>query len=120
MPFELGLFLAAQRFGNPQQRGKQSVIFERTAHDTKICLSDISGQDCRVHGLLPETIVREVRDWLRIVRDEMLPGPDVVSERFALFEQDFPGICGALGLNRDSIVFVDLCVVVRNWIAENG
>lgn len=120
MPFELGLFLAAQRFGDRLQRDKQSVIFEGVAHDTKICLSDISGQDCRIHGLLPETIVREVRDWLRTARDEILPGPDAVSERFILFEQDFPGICRTLGLSVKTIIFIDLCVVVRNWLAENG
>ncbi len=119
MPFELGLFLGAQRFG-PSQRDKQSVIFERAAHDTKKCLSDISGQDCRVHGASTESVVRQVRDWLRTARGVQLPGSDAVAERFALFENEFPALCAALRLNPNDIVFVDLCEVARGWIAENG
>lgn len=119
MPFELGLFLGAQRFG-PGQRDKQSVIFEREAHATKKCLSDISGQDCRVHGASTDSVVRQVRDWLRTARGVALPGADAVAERFELFEDEFPVLCAALRLNPADIVFVDLCEVVRGWIAENG
>ncbi|MET4682968.1 hypothetical protein ABIE19_000877 [Brevundimonas faecalis] len=119
MPFELGLFLAAQRYDR-RQRDKECVIFEKTAHETKRCLSDISGQDPRVHDMSADLVVREVRDWLRTARGEILPGPDAVSERFSLFENDYPVICKALGLSPDAAAFVDLCEVVRGWIAENG
>lgn len=120
MPFELGLFLAAQRLGPRDQRDKQCVIFENTEHDTKKCLSDIAGQDCRVHGMAAGVIVSQVRDWLRTARGEPLPGGEVVAKRFTVFELDYPGMCATLGLDAARPVFVDLCEVVRGWIAENG
>lgn len=120
MPFELGLFVGAQRFGPPDQRDKQCVIFESTEHETKKCLSDIAGQDCRVHRMSTDTIVSQVRDWLRTARGVPLPGGEVVASRFAVFELDYPDMCKALGLDATTPVFVDLCEVVRGWIVENG
>ena len=119
MPFELGLFIGAQRFG-AKQRDKQSLIFERVAHQTKVCLSDISGQDCRVHEGSAESVVRQVRDWLRTARGVALPGAEAIAERFALFEQEYPRLCETLRLDPTEIVFVDLCEVIRGWLAQNG
>lgn len=119
MPFELGLSLAVQRLAS-NARDQQCVIFEAEAHKTKQCLSDISGQDCRVHDRSPQTIVREVRDWLRTARGQPLPGAEAVGEKFNLFEADYPATCVALHLDPQAIVFVDLCEIIRGWLAENG
>lgn len=119
MPFEFGLAMAADRI-QPGRPPRQFVIFEAVSHDTKKCLSDVSGQDCRTHDRSPERIVSEVRDWLRTAHGRSLPGPDLILERHIRFEQDFPDLCRRLGLRPASMVFADMCELIRNWIAENG
>lgn len=119
MPFELGLALAVDRL-QAKKPERQFVVFETTAHAAKKCLSDISGQDCRSHGLLPGVIVSETRDWLRTAHGRPLPGPDIMLDRHSRFESDFPDLCQRFGQRPTSLVFVDLCEMIRNWIAENG
>jgi hypothetical protein len=64
MPFELGLFLAARRFGGGRQSRKIALILDRTTYRYRAALSDISGQDVRTHGGRASNAIREVRDWL--------------------------------------------------------
>ena len=49
MPFELGLFLGAKRYGSGKQREKTCLIFEKEGFDYKEFISDIGGQDITPH-----------------------------------------------------------------------
>ena len=44
MPFELGLFLGARRFGTRPQRDKQCLVLEAERYRYQKYLSDIAGQ----------------------------------------------------------------------------
>ena len=64
MPFELGLFLAAQRFGTGAQKRKVSLILDRDRYRFQKFLSDIAGQDIRNHDDDFIATIRVTRDWL--------------------------------------------------------
>ena len=64
MPFELGLFLGARRFGSSRQRRKACLILDRDRYRYQKYLSDIAGQDIRAHGNRVEDVITAVRDWL--------------------------------------------------------
>jgi hypothetical protein len=50
MPFELGIFLGAKRFGLKKQKNKNCLIFEKTKYTYQRYISDISGQDIYPHN----------------------------------------------------------------------
>jgi hypothetical protein len=60
MPFELGLFLGAKKFGCKIQVVKKTLIFHREAHRYQSFISDISGQD--IHAHLAAWLRREAND----------------------------------------------------------
>jgi hypothetical protein len=64
MPFELGMFFAAKRFGSHQQKRKIALILDTRAYRYDASLSDISGQDIEVHKGVVKTAISQVRDWL--------------------------------------------------------
>ena len=64
MPFELGLFLGAKRYGSGPQKKKTCIIFDRDRYRYQKFLSDIAGQDIRSHGNDSAELVRVVRNAL--------------------------------------------------------
>src|SRR6266581_591465 len=49
MPLELGMFLAAKRFGAGKQRQKVCLILDSKPYRYQQFISDIAGQDIQVH-----------------------------------------------------------------------
>jgi hypothetical protein len=50
MPLELGIFLAAKRFGGPPQNNKMCLILDRQPYRYQKFISDIAGQDIQAHA----------------------------------------------------------------------
>jgi hypothetical protein len=50
MPFELGLFLGAKRFGGQPHNRKKTLIFDRDRFRYQSYISDIAGQDIHPHN----------------------------------------------------------------------
>src|SRR6202000_1860486 len=50
MPFELGLFFGAKRFGNPAQKNKNALVFEKVKYSYQQLLSDLNGIDTKAHN----------------------------------------------------------------------
>ena len=75
MPFELGLYLGAARFGEIKQRKKCSLIFDTEPYRYQKFLSDIAGQDISAHHGNPAQAISQIRDWLATSsRRSDLPG----------------------------------------------
>ena len=53
MPFELGLYLGAKRFGGAAHRSKRTLIFDRDLYRYQTYISDIAGQDIHSHKQQP-------------------------------------------------------------------
>ena len=81
MPFELGIFVGAKRFGDTVQKNKNALIFEKTKYLYQEYISDINGIDTRAHNNDSKIIIRKIRDWLKTAsRRASIPGPAVGSQ----------------------------------------
>lgn len=63
MPFELGIDYGARQYGPLFMAEKRCLILEKSDHDFKKALSDLSGVDIKSHNNEPTEVVRSVRDW---------------------------------------------------------
>jgi hypothetical protein len=117
MPFELGLFLGARRFGNRRQKGKNCLILDTERYRYQKFLSDIAGQDIDAHGNDPAKAITKVRDFLRTHSGgRRLPGGAVIKRDFAQFEIRKPVICAALELDPGELTFVDFAYLVAHYL----
>jgi len=122
MPFELGLFMGAKRFGEGAQKRKKSAIFDREAYRYQMALSDISGQDIQSHGGQPERIIRCTRNWLdshRTGKSEKLPGAQYIVNRHHEYRATLPRICKALKLDSSDLTFSDKWETITEWMLIN-
>jgi hypothetical protein len=120
MPFELGLDLGCRYYGASRLRNKQCLILEKEPYRYQRVLSDISGNDIRAHGNDSETLVLEVRNWLRAVRDTILPSGGDLWNRFTFFQRDLPRILKRLRYSEREIQTlgpVEYLGFLRDWKA---
>ena len=117
MPFELGLFLGARRFGNRRQKAKNCLILDTERYRYQKFLSDIAGQDIDAHGNDPGKLITKVRNFLRThSAGRTLPGGAVIKRDFAQFEDRKPVICAALELDPAELTFVDFAYLVAHYL----
>src|SRR5204863_6180292 len=108
MPLELGMFLAAKRFGTGKQRRKVCLILDTMPYRYQQFISDIAGQDIQVHNNSAREAITVVRNWLRNAsRSTILPGGMEIYRRFQLFEQKLPALCVELKVQRNELTFND-------------
>jgi hypothetical protein len=97
MPFELGVFLGAKRYGGEDQQAKRVLLLDVDPHRFKIFLSDMSGSDVDDHGGDPRRAVERLRDWLANVSRRKIPGSKLILELYDRFAADRPAIAAAAG-----------------------
>ncbi len=121
MPFELGLFMGAQRLGTGRQGNKRCLILDHEQYRYQKFLSDISGQDPKAHGGNREAAIRAVRDWLaaevRNRGDEPLAGATEILSRFAAFEKDVEKLAKRHMLDDEAgRTFADTAALISIWL----
>jgi hypothetical protein len=121
MPLELGVFLAAQRFGSREQKRKSCMILERDQYRYHKFCSDISGQDIRAHGNIAADALRVVRNWLQTntSRHSRIPGVNAIRGRYIEFCSELPALCEYAGLSESELTFLDHRNLVHAWIEDN-
>lgn len=121
MPLELGMFLAAKKFGQGIQKRKKCLILDKELHRYLSFVSDIRGQDIKAHNNDVGKIIKHVRDWLNndVPNNKILPGQIRISSRFSKFLRILPKITDELGLDRKEIQFNDFSSLVSVWIKNN-
>jgi hypothetical protein len=118
MPFELGVFFAAKRYGNNRQKVKNAIVLEHTKYLYQQYLSDINGVDTKAHNNDPSTAIRCIRNWLNTAsKRKTIPyAPKLVSD-FNEFDAQLPDISTNLGFTTpDEIPFNDFCQIVEEAI----
>jgi hypothetical protein len=118
MPFELGLFLGAQRFGEPIQRKKSCLVMVTEPYSLPIYLSDLAGNDPEAHHGRVKNIISLVRKYLHKRPDGTpLPGASRILQEFERFKLSLPALAHALDLESDEIdpftnyrVYLDILV----------
>ncbi len=116
MPFELGLFLGAKRFGTEEQKRKNTLIFESKKFSSKIYLSDLNGIDPKAHNNNPLKIIEQIRNWL-LLSGRKLPGPEIIKREFTEFNTSLPTSLSLQGLQLSDLTFKDYCVSVEEWLS---
>lgn len=116
MPFELGIFLGAKRFGGPIHRKKNCLILDRESFRYQKFISDISGQDIRAHGLVEKKAISAVRNWLSGSSRRAMPGGNAIHEEYLEFSDELPLICEKLKLSVMELNFYDYTNIVAGWL----
>jgi len=123
MPFELGLFLGARRFGARRQSRKLCLVLEAEQYRYQKFLSDIAGQDIRRHGNDPARAVGAVRDWLAASRSKAakpLPGAAAIMKHYAEFQANLPDILRKAELEAAEIGFFDRANFMDEFIRQRA
>jgi hypothetical protein len=119
MPFELGLFLGAKRFGGRSHSRKKTLIFDRDRFRYQSYISDIAGQDIHPHNGDVDVLIRELATWLRDeARDPKVPGGIAVADEFREFKVDLSAIAAEARLEASELTFKDLVEITARWALE--
>jgi hypothetical protein len=111
MPFELGLFLGAYRFGNPDQRTKSCLVLDRHQHRYHRYISDFAGHDVVSHRDRPSGAIRAVRNWLSGAN-----GAIALTRLHECFLVDLPAICAQETLRPSELTFTEHAEFVFGWL----
>jgi hypothetical protein len=121
MPFEFGLFMGAQEYGDRRQHSKRSLVLDRERYRYQKFCSDIAGQDIRAHDDNPSQAIAAVRAMLATALGGgvRIPGPSTICERYARFKAELPALCGTLHVKPAELQFVEMRSIIINWVEEN-
>lgn len=104
MPFELGLFMGATRFGGKRHKRKTALVLVREMNQLPTYLSDLAGIDPEAHRGNSLEIIRHVRRYLHSGPEGIqLPGARVIQEEFERFKLRLPSIAAAMDISSDEI-----------------
>jgi hypothetical protein len=118
MPFELGLFFGAKRFGRAEQKSKSCLILDLELYRYQKFISDIAGQDIAAHGGDAGKAIRRVRDWLSNASSKTvrIPGGQAMAKRYDVFRQELPAMCAKTRLGVDELTFNDYVAQIEEWL----
>ena len=122
MPFELGLFIGAKKFGATKHRMKKCIVFDSARYRYQQFISDIAGQDIHSHGARVTRLIEQVATWFRDeIRDPAVPGGRAIATEYERFTTVIPDICRVKRLDPDEVTFQDYRAMAAEWIvAENS
>jgi hypothetical protein len=116
MPLELGMFLAAKRFGDTYQKRKVCLIIDRDPYRYQAFISDIAGQDIQSHARKERQAISRTCDWLRNASSRVMPGGNHINRQYDRFKRSLPKLCGKLKLRPSEMTFNDFTNIVTNWL----
>ncbi len=117
MPLELGLFLAAKKFGDKNQKRKKCIIFDRVPYRYQQFISDIAGQDIYGHKSSVPVLIGLLSGWLRREKkDSVVPGGNAILKDFKRFQKELPSLCKAIKLKPKEMTFQDYRRMIERWI----
>lgn len=120
MPFELGMFIGAKRFGDNRQRKKVCLILDKERYRYQRFISDIAGQDVQSHKNDVHEVIKVLRNWLQNASGRtVIPGGSEILRRYQLLKSDLPVLCAKLRLDVDEMIFSDYINIVSIWLKEN-
>jgi hypothetical protein len=118
MPLEIGVFLAAKKFGGPKQSRKRCIIFDREQYRYQAFISDISGQDIHSHSGNVTILISKLASWLRAEsKVPLIPGGKVIAEEFGVFMSNLPKVCKDRMLSVDELTYADFLTLATEWVS---
>jgi hypothetical protein len=117
MPLELGMFMGCKRFGGKAQARKICLILDLEQYRYQKFISDIAGQDIRMHAGEVGNVIKAVRNWLATAsKRQYLPGAKAIAKHYGAFSHDLPRLCHQAELDADDLTFSDLSDLIVDWL----
>jgi hypothetical protein len=118
MPLELGADLGLRLQGSKIQRRRKTLILDAIDHRYDKMLSDISGNDIKIHNQDINQVIRHIRDWLNNHWDPSWgpepAGANAICEDYETYLELAPGIIKRLRLDpHDELPHRDYLNVVK-------
>jgi len=124
MPFECGLALGAQRFGKARNLRRDFLILAGEAHQDKVTLSDLAGQDAAYHGNVPERAIDAVRTFLASKASSQVRGGGAIKAHYQQFRAELPRLATRLEISDHEIESLDYLPdwlrVMSAWLVQRG
>ncbi|UCH94834.1 MAG: hypothetical protein JSV88_31890 [Candidatus Aminicenantes bacterium] len=121
LPFELGLDLGCRTYGKGRLVTKKCLILEKESYRYMRVISDISGNDIKAHNANDQKLIREVRNWIRTVKNEPIPGSHIIWRNFNIFYIYFIENCKRKGydnLDIEQMPITEYIYFVKEWFGE--
>jgi len=115
MPLELGIFMGCKEYSD---NAKCYLIFDLEKYRYQKFISDISGQDIKIHEGKIEKAISGLRDWLNNKTKETLPSGSVIHKRYLNFIKELPKMCRKNKWKPNELTFVDYTTAVASWLIE--
>ena len=121
MPFELGIFFGAKKFGNAKQKNKVALVLERQKYMYQQFISDLNGIDTKAHNDEPVKAIKIVRDWLQSSSGRTtIDGHLIIIRDYNLFRNGlFREAASRAGMEIDDLTFNDYCLLVETSLKIN-
>lgn len=118
MPFELGVFLGAKKFGDKMQKEKNALVFEREKYHYQKYISDLSGVDVKAHSNQPDKIVKAIRNWLLTAsKRKTIPSAEkILKDLHSFYNQHFPLFLKQSHMQLENITYNDYCAFVIDFL----
>lgn len=118
MPLELGMFIAAKRFGTGVHKLKRCIVLDKRRYRYQKFISDIAGQDIHSHETKFTNLMETLASWLRDQSgDPKVPGGRIIAKEFDSFRRKLPKICRVQHLHPDELTFGDYAKLVARYLA---
>lgn len=116
MPFEAGLAMGAIRFGSrqPLQPRRDMLLLDAVPFRDKQTLSDLAGQDPKIHGNDPKRMVGAVRAFLSAKSEGRTRGAEAIWKRYEALNRRMPALAKRLHISANEITSFDY---LPDWIA---
>lgn len=98
------------------------IILEKEKHRYQKVLSDISGNDIKSHNNDSETLVRNVRNWIRELAGNSIPSPDKIWIRYNTFYAHFELATKEAGFRKKTIEempIIEFIEYIKAWKSDN-
>lgn len=120
MPFELGVFWGAKKFGDKIQKEKIALILEKDKYSYQKYFSDLNGVDVKAHSNKPEQIISSVRNWLHTASGRnTIPSAEIIRKNLDEFIiSKLPIMLKASHTQLNALTFNDYCQFVEAALKE--
>ncbi|MFZ4802102.1 MAG: SUMF1/EgtB/PvdO family nonheme iron enzyme [Chlorobium sp.] len=121
MPFELGLFFCAQKFGLEDQKKKLLIVLDNQPYRYQKYISDISGQDIKSYNYQDyNTFIKCIRDVLNsYVDNNSLYASKVILEQYNLFVIKRERQIQMEGLDIDDLHYIDRMRLLKKCLNKS-
>lgn len=117
MPFELGLFLGAKRFGDDNQSRKITIVLDTERFRYLQFISDIRGQDITFYEPSERGLIISVVNALRTSsRRRTIPGGIFVADEYRVFREALPIYARESRVELSELNYVDIVTFSTAWL----